>query len=174
MCQVFPDKDLSKCRTTVDRSQSYSPCGRPQALRQAPPILTAGSFTANCLKLMQLLARAGALALMLVFGQYILVGNGLGCLASHPDSTAPTSSALTISVHAAPEHAADCGDAQRGSSCALDSIACTAMALCGSVVMTAAAPQAVASLGLTRELTTVWFGSGTTHSIAPEPPPPRA
>lgn len=122
---------------------------------------------------MQLLARAGYLAVMLVFGQYVLAGSGFGCRAAS-QGDAGAMATVVMTVQAVPDHDGGCGAPQKHASCALDGVTCSAMAGCASVVMTVVAPQMDKVLNLTRELVAAVTGDVAAHHISPEPPPPRA
>ncbi|MEW5915868.1 MAG: hypothetical protein AB1762_05660 [Gemmatimonadota bacterium] len=119
------------------------------------------------------LVRVGYLALMLVFGQYLLVGSGFGCSAASSGDAASMSD-VTMAVQAAPDHDAGCGEPQEHASCTLDGVTCSAMAGCATVVMSLAARQTVTTPSLTHELVLVDSRSVTARNIPPDPPPPRA
>ncbi|MEW5916547.1 MAG: hypothetical protein AB1762_09085 [Gemmatimonadota bacterium] len=129
----------------------------------------------NSVWLMQLLPRASALGLLFALGQYILVGSGFGCREpSHAEAGLPASGSAALVAHVAPAHDTDCGGAPGDMSCPLDSVVCSSMAVCGSVVMTAALRQTASTDGGMQVVPRFGTVHAATRTVAPEPPPPRA
>lgn len=129
----------------------------------------------NC-SLMRLPTRGAALALMLLLGQFMLVGSGYACLGRvHADvGMSAQSEALSMSVRAVPDEHAGCGDAARGAHRMLRGFTCTALGACGVAPMTSVGASGATIVGLTCELVAGPPGTAATRSVAPELPPPRA
>ncbi len=125
---------------------------------------------------MRLFARGTAFALLLLLGQFTLVGSGYACLGDeHARAGASSQSdALRMSLREAPDEHAGCNDAPGTAQCMLSEFSCTALGACGVAVMTGVRLAIAGTIDLTRTLVAERSGIAPTRSIAPEPPPPRA
>jgi hypothetical protein len=121
-------------------------------------------------------ARGTAFALMLLLGQFTLVGSGYACLGEARARAEGSSerAAPGMSVREAPDDHTGCNDAPRTANCMLSGFTCTALGACGIASMTGVAWSSAGIAGLTSELVADPAAIALTRSIAPESPPPRA
>jgi hypothetical protein len=123
---------------------------------------------------MRLLTRSTTIGLMLLLGQFVLVGSGYACLGRAHGGDGAAHITLSMSVRAAPDEHAGCDAAPRAAHCMLSGFSCTTIGACGVGPMTAVAVSSALDVRLTSQDTVNRAGAAPTRSIAPEPPPPRA
>jgi hypothetical protein len=119
-------------------------------------------------RLPRLLKRFGVLLLMTALGQYALIGNSHGCHARDAAAAAPSGA-----VQAAADQHDHCGDAPAGAPRSSDASTCSAMVICGALVMTAHVLQVDATTPDAADAASSALVAARTRAIAPEPPPPR-